>query len=261
MRKALIFSYFLNKKYNSIKNISDWVCSVDKYYCVDSNRTIVILTDNKDANKISREGIEFRYVDSKLTSDPGVNKLNKFNYIEECIASSGSFDYFCFLQSNARCRKQVSLNELTCNYSCDLSVCTHPLFPKCKFSELNYNKAGSVVDLSKIDTSKYLYIQNGHFIASKSVLTSICKSINGLIDIDRKNPLFSEWYPPTADYQNKNRGKWIVYDESYFNYHFNRNIFGKGAVKVNILDGNIYSRAPYSTNAEFKIEMIDKNKW
>lgn len=58
--------------------------------------------------------IKFIILPESKTKDIGVNKLLKFKRIEDYIKEENpDFDYFCFIQSNARCQAKIELAELT----------------------------------------------------------------------------------------------------------------------------------------------------
>ena len=105
-----------------------------------------------------------------------------------------------------------------------------------------------------MDTSKFTYVQNNHFIARKTTLLKICDYVNRSIEKDRKDERFlAQWYPQHAI------GKTPVYDETYFNFYLNTVLLDRKRLKIKIIDGNIYSHAWFSPAREYKIEMLNKS--
>lgn len=105
------------------------------------------------------EDIVFVNVEGSEKSSAGDIKLKKFVFIKDCIQNHiGDFEYFAFIQSNARCLNKVTLTELVGEDYCDLAVCKHISAYRVPFKSLYYNKPDSTIDIGKWDTSNFTYV-------------------------------------------------------------------------------------------------------
>lgn len=128
------------------------------------------------------------------------------------------------------------------------------------FEKLYYNKPGSLVDISKMDTRNFKYVYSGHFLAKKDMLLEICEKINLLLYKDMDNQDFFNWYPPITNERNaKVNGRTAVYDETYFNYYLNETLL-KEKRNVKVMDGKTYAKAYYVNFPKSRIQLLNKNQ-
>ena len=250
MKKVVIFNYFINNKYNFTQNIVDWYNSMKKNYLVDCERQFAICTDNPSVKEVISDGsVQFIDVNQNNTKNIEENKRCKFKYILDYLTTfNPDFDYFSFIQSNARCIVRIPLSEIANGQ--DFIVCKHMGAYAYDFSVLYGNVKGSVSDTQGIDTSKFTYLQNCHFLAKKNALIELCSYINRSVEKDREKGIFTKWY-----------------DETYFNFYFNQ-MLRKSELRVNIIDGRTYAhtlaswawRVNKDSSFRVAIEMIDKKQ-
>lgn len=260
--KIAIIGMFLNKMYNHADNMAGWYDSLKKLYMPECERVFAILSDNKKSHDIfSGEECFVVDVDPSYTRDTGVNKLLKFSRIKKCLdVINSDVDYICFVQSNARCVSLVNIEDMVGEKGCDISVCSHCCYPAMSFRQLYYNKHGSSVDITGIDTSRYVYVYSGHFVSKVPFFNRICKMVCSSIDSDFSDDRFREWYPSSIGYSMNINGHIVVYDETYFNYHLNKILTIGNGLSVNVVNGNIFCHGYYSSEKNYKIDMIDKRK-
>lgn len=86
-KNVVIFSYFVNEKYNSADKIREWYQSLKWGYLTDCNRLFVIYTDNPEfwntdrATPLLESNILVVKVDPSTTRDLNTNLKSKFKYI------------------------------------------------------------------------------------------------------------------------------------------------------------------------------------
>ena len=110
------------------------------------------------------------------------------------------------------------------------------------FEKVYANVKGSVADISEMDTTNFTYVQANHFVADRDLIVDLCKYINKSIEVDRRNEIFATWY-----------------DETYFNFYLNTVLIKNSSIKINILNGNTYAHAWFSSERNYKVEMLNKN--
>ena len=239
----MVFNYFVNPKYSFTENIVGWYRSMKEKYLVDCGRKFVIYTDNAGAgDALPAEDVQFVYLDPKTTGDIDVNKRAKFKYIADYLGRfRPEFDYFAFIQSNARCRAEVRLGEFGLSPD-TLAVFRHCLMRPCGFKRLYGDNRGTAADVSDVDTSEFVYFNAGHFISGRRPLESVCQFINRSSECDERKNAFTKWH-----------------DETYFNYYLNTKLLRDQSVEIKIFDGAEYCRFWRLGRNEGKIYLLNKS--
>ena len=164
----------------------------------------------------------------------------KFKYIQDYLDKfNPKFDYLAFIQSNARCSKPIMLNELVGD-GCDMAVCRHCSSPR-GFAALYGDNRGTVADVYSMDTSKFTYVQAGHFLSRRNLLDKVCSFINQSIEEDRRRGAFTKWH-----------------DETYFNFYLNTAILNDVSLDIRILEGVDYCKGFWVDNPNAKVNLKKK---
>ena len=246
-KNVIIMCYFVNAKYNKEKIFVDWLINVKKYYLVDTNRTFIIFTDNKNLLNFNNiySNIIINFVKDDFF-DVGENRLKKIFFLQQILLSinTNKIDYIAFFQSNLRLNTYVYIDELIENKK--ISAVLHPEFQKTLNFKQYYhqefvaNVTKSLVNIQHYDTSSFKYFQNGQFIIDILYAKYIISWMYNAIITDKFNNVKILGQP---------------FDERYFNFFMNVIDNNKN---VKILDANIYN----NRNKEFsgcKIYQINKN--
>ena len=245
-RKVAVCGYFVNKKYNGTRLFEDWLNNVRKFYLTDSDVHIFVYTDNKDLLRFKSRSVDVIIANDNF-SDVGENRLKKIKYLDMLCTMLGGlgFEYVSFFQSNLRLSREVKLEEILPD-GFDIAVPMHPNFEghEKPFQRLYHNefvkRAKSVTDISNIDTSKFIYLQDGHIVGKYGKFAVLMKRLKSMIELDKKNGVVITGQP---------------FDERYFNYYFNAD--NADRLKLNALDWRVYNTRGNVDGC--KIYQIDKN--